>query len=281
MATKLYDFEFGKEFTGEDILTQDKYQSVCLKHSEDLEYAKIDCLYTDFDWRGHMYKDYKITKPVTVFAHSDYSLTDVLLEKYNQPFIKAIFSTNADCFDPRVEGIPHGLGEDCNDSETHPITGNKQILYDVLSSKKEYKYTCYMNFRVKTNYAIRANTWNELVVKPFIYKKLTEDSNINLVDRKYFLQEIYDSRFTVCPRGNGIDTVRIWESLYCRTIPIVKRETAMRYFQDLPILWIDDWSEIESESWLNKQFERIMDSQWNLDKLRMKYWEQRFIQASM
>ena len=276
---KLYDFEFGRDFSGEDILTQDKYQSVCLKHPDILEYAKIDCLYTDFEWRGHIYQNYKITKPVTVFAHSDYPLTDSLVERYSQPYMKYIFSTNADCFDSRVEGIPHGLGEDCNDSETHPITGNKKIVYDILQQKKVYKHTCYMNFRVKTNYAVRATTWNQLVGHMFIHKKLTQDENINLVDRKQFLQDIYDSRFTVCPRGNGIDTVRVWESLYCRTIPIVKKETAMRYFQDLPILWIDDWSDIESESWLNKQFERIMDSQWNLEKLKIGYWEQRFLQA--
>jgi hypothetical protein len=137
-----------------------------------------------------------------------------------------------------------------------------------------------MNFRVKTNYAVRATTWNQLVGHMFIHRKLTHDENINLVDRKQFLQDIYDSRFTVCPRGNGIDTVRVWESLYCRTIPIVKRDLAMRYFQDLPILWIDDWSEIESASWLNKQYERIMDSTWNLDKLKIGYWEQRFLNAA-
>lgn len=279
MATKLLDFQYGSSFTGDDILTQDKYMKSCLKYPDQLEYAKIDCLYNDLEWRGYTYKNYSITKPVTVFAHSDYPLTDNLLSKYDKPFCKFIFSTNADCYNPKVEGIPHGLTEDCHDTDTHPITGNKQILYDVLNQKKEYKYPCYMNFRVKTNYSVRAHTWNLLVGKPFIYKKITQDENINLVDRKQFLQDIYDSAFTVCPRGNGIDTVRVWESLYCRTIPIVKRETAMRYFQDLPILWIDDWTEIESQFWLNKQFERIMDSTWNLDKLKIGYWEQRFVNA--
>lgn len=280
MAMKLNDFVYNSTFVSSDILTQDKYMAACLKHQDILEYAKIDCLYQTCDfWRGYDYRSYQITKPVTVFSHSDYPLTDTLFGKYDKPFLKFVFSTNADCNNPRIEGIPHGLTEDCNDTEQHPITGNKTILYDVLSQKKEYKYPCYMNFRVKTNYNIRAMTWNELVGKPFIYKKLTEDHNINLVDRKQFLQDVYDSAFTICPRGNGIDTVRIWESLYCRTIPIVKRENAMRYFQDLPILWVNDWSEIESHSWLNKQFERIMDSQWNLDKLRISYWEQRFVNA--
>ncbi len=281
MTTKLYDFIFESAFESDDIITQDKYMKSCLKYPELMEYAKIDCLYqTCPEWRGYNYIDYKIKKPVTVFAHSDYRLTDNLIQQYNQHFIKYIFSTNADCFDPRAEGIPHGLTEDCHDTVDHPITGNKNILYDVLRSKKELKYNCYMNFRVKTNYNVRAVTWNTLVDKPFIYKKLTEDHNINLTDRKQFLQDIYDSAFTVCPRGNGIDTVRLWESLYCRTIPIVKRENAMRYFQDLPILWIDDWNEIESVSWLNKQYERIMDSQWNLDKLKIPYWEQRFLVAA-
>lgn len=281
MTTKLYDFVFENAFQKEEIITQDKYMAACMKYPELMEYAKIDCLYqTCPDWRGRDYRNYQITKPVTVYAHSDYALTDRIISHYDKPFIKYIFSTNADCFDNRVEGIPHGLTEFCNDTDTHPITGNQNILYDVLREKKEYKYSCYMNFQVETNRLVRVQTWNELVNLPFIYKKLTKTENINLVDRKQFLQDIYDSSFTICPRGNGIDTVRVWESLYCRTIPIVKRELAMRYFQDLPILWIDDWKEIESQSWLNKQFERIMDSQWNLNKLRIGYWEERFLNAA-
>lgn len=282
MTTKLYQFEFEKQFQGDEILTQDKYMNICLKYPDLMEYVKVDALHeTCKEWRGYNYNDYKITKPVSVFAHGDAPLTDRIVEKYNQPCIKMLFSTNADCyFNNHVEGIPHGLTEDCNDTETHPITGNKQILYDVLRQPKIFRYFCYMNFRLNTNYNVRAPVWNQLIHKPFIYKKITEDKNINLEDRKQFLQDIYDSAFTVCPRGNGIDTVRIWESLYCRTIPIVKREPAMRYFKDLPILWIDDWNEIESHFWLDKQFGRIMDAQWNLDKLRIGYWEQRFLNAA-
>jgi hypothetical protein len=55
----------------------------------------------------------------------------------------------------------------------------------------------------------------------------------------------------------------------------------MRYFEGkLPILWVDNWSEVESKFYLEKHFEQIMDSEWDLDILKMGYWEKRFSSVS-
>jgi len=53
-------------------------------------------------------------------------------------------------------------------------------------------------------------------------------------------------QFSACPRGNGIDTHRLWESLYLGVVPIVERTTLSEYWRGtgLPVVLIDDWGEV-------------------------------------
>ena len=80
----------------------------------------------------------------------------------------------------------------------------------------------------------------------------------------------------LCPRGNGIDTHRMWESLYAGVYPVVQRHIAHKNLDDLPILFVDDFKQI------NKKF--LLDSlallkEKKLDKLNI-YWWQKFIKES-
>ena len=45
----------------------------------------------------------------------------------------------------------------------------------------------------------------------------------------------------------------------------------MNDFTDLPICWIDDWSEVTPE-FLESEYKRITQSTWNLEKLNFSYW---------
>ena len=56
-----------------------------------------------------------------------------------------------------------------------------------------------------------------------------------------YLDNIYNHRFVLCPEGNGIDTHRLWECLYMGTIPIVKANKNVRFYEDLPILMVNEW----------------------------------------
>jgi len=60
-------------------------------------------------------------------------------------------------------------------------------------------------------------------------------------------------------------------SIWAASYPIVKREKAHKLFIDLPILFIDDWSEID-ECLLNEKFEEFSNRNWNFDKLKLSYW---------
>jgi hypothetical protein len=51
-------------------------------------------------------------------------------------------------------------------------------------------------------------------------------------------------KFVACPRGNGTDTHRFWETLYRGSIPVVKRSQWSRSISELgyPIMQLSEWS---------------------------------------
>lgn len=52
------------------------------------------------------------------------------------------------------------------------------------------------------------------------------------------------SLFVVCPRGNGLDTHRFWESLYLGAIPVVLSKHNIPAFYGWPSLVLKEWEEL-------------------------------------
>jgi hypothetical protein len=83
-------------------------------------------------------------------------------------------------------------------------------------------------------------------------------------------------RFIVCPRGNGIDTHRFWETLYRGSLPIVENSEWANYFKShgIPMVVVDDFNEILS--WNKEHFISIWkEHQRNpieIESLWPKYW---------
>ena len=92
----------------------------------------------------------------------------------------------------------------------------------------------------------------------------------------YFYRRILSNyMFVICPEGNGIDTHRLWEALYLKTIPIIKKNKISPFLQkaNLPILILNDWSDLTkfNESKL-KSFYAKKKRFFNNNFLNQKYW---------
>lgn len=272
---KFDEFVYGVAFEQKDFITQDKYLDFADSNRQWIQFVKTDALYHEFEWRGRFCSQFSPEKEIILFSHSDLSLPQHIANIL-QSDQRSIFAVNAECIASNVYGLPHGLTNDCDDTERHPILGNQKILCDVLSKEKAPKHLLYMNFNRTTDQhkpmRIRDALWQRFSLLPFVYKKDCTDKNVNLEDRKQYLQDLYDSKFALCPPGNGIDTVRMWEALYCRTIPIVFSDITLRYFEDLPILWVKSWEEAADPTYLDMMYEKIMSQEWNLEKLKIGYW---------
>jgi hypothetical protein len=61
-----------------------------------------------------------------------------------------------------------------------------------------------------------------------------------------YLADLARHRFSICPRGNGIDTHRFWECQYLGVVPVVERSahTELWEQQGLPMVLLDDWSDL-------------------------------------
>lgn len=92
-----------------------------------------------------------------------------------------------------------------------------------------------------------------------------------LEGRTQFFREIKAHSFTLCPRGNGIDTHRLWETLYMGSIPIVRHDVAINEFNDLPICFVNNWHEVTVE-FLEKERIRIKNATYCMNKLKIGYW---------
>jgi hypothetical protein len=66
------------------------------------------------------------------------------------------------------------------------------------------------------------------------------------------------------------------EALYLGTIPIVKKCIAIEQFYDFPCVFIGDWSEV-TEEFLHKKYEEIMNTEYDLSKLHVSYWNKEIV----
>jgi hypothetical protein len=168
----------------------------------------------------------------------------------------------------KIESLPIGLE---NSKWFRQIDKLSKIKNKLLIEKKNVNLL-YLNHNVRTNIEERLKPY-----KLFNGKNWTTCENgANGFQFNNYIDKIYNHKFVLCPEGNGIDTHRTWETLYLNSIPIEKRNINNQFFKDLPICFVDDWEEI-TEDFLNKEYERIINTKWNLDKLDFNYWKNKIL----
>jgi len=178
------------------------------------------------------------------------------------------YSTNVNMIHPKLVSIPIGV-------ENKRWQGNpskKEQMINKVKEPREWRNLLYICHAIGTNVAQRAEPYKLFEGKPWV----TSHAGHNRVPFDVFIDNIYHHKFMICPEGNGIDCHRTWECLYVGTIPIEKRNTNNQFYTDLPICFVDEWSEI-TKMFLDKEYKRIKNSIWNLDKLDFEYWKNKIL----
>lgn len=210
-------------------------------------------------------------RPTTLITHnSDFAVSQAYpKDMVTFPENVIWYSTNVDVDHPNIRAIPIGL----ENPEWHKnIHKSKVIKY---YSDKAYNlmtpvYTCNAIFNPNTHPSRRAAMDH---FKTF-YDCYCRES-INGQDFGEYAALVSDSLFTVCPRGNGIDTHRLWEALYLGSIPLLEDNINIRFYKDLPIVVVDSFLSISSFSNLindaiDEMLERLPDG--FESRLTMDYW---------
>jgi hypothetical protein len=253
------------DFLESDIITTDGYLEIVRENSERLCYIKTDYFKNGkvpFFWRS---KNHPTEfKRNVIIGHSDHSVEDPDLNGFD-----LVFCVNKNTSDPRVHSIPLGLPNYCDDLPILEILGDKKIVSEISKEKRDKINLAYINFSMETFPEERKNIIEQFVGSHWVSKQKMDSSRSG---REKYLVSLKESKFCFCPRGNGIDTHRMWESLYMGCIPIVKKYHTHDFCDDLPVLFVDEWSQI-NESYLQEKWEEYSNREWNYEKLKLPYWK--------
>lgn len=200
--------------------------------------------------------DGRVTDTPTREDHADTKLIGPNLVKW--------YAQNVDTMHPLVESIPIGLGN----NRWYDKLQDKFI--ERMNNRGTFNNMLYINHSISTNPAEREQPYE--LFKDAIFS--TVENGRYGVDFDHYLEMVNSHLFVISPQGNGIDTHRLWECLYLGTIPIEKRNRNNRFYNDLPISFVDDWAEVTMD-FMKKEFMRIRNSNafWNRQKLDFDYWK--------
>lgn len=84
-------------------------------------------------------------------------------------------------------------------------------------------------------------------------------------------------KYVACPRGNGIDTHRFWETIYRGGIPVVLSSPWSKSLKilDIPFIEVENWSDAPN-SVLNYEKSVAPPSSRKIESLWVPYWKKKF-----
>ena len=78
------------------------------------------------------------------------------------------------------------------------------------------------------------------------------------------MEKMGEYQFVLCPHGGGLDpNPKCWEALIMKAIPIVRKNTMSESLEHLPVVIVDNWSEVTldmMEAWKEEYEIRLNDS---------------------
>ncbi len=236
--------------------------------------------------------------------------------------VKYWFAQNALCDDERVIPIPIGI---CNSFEQPiPQQGSaycggsydycnqiSELLIDSFlnddTSPQEFMYA---NFTVGTNEPYRSVIKNIALESDYINYEDPQDVGFVSGVGKYlsedgpkkYIQKMLNHEAILCPIGAGVDTHRLWETLYCKRIPITINSNSFlhervnqaphyhgegwympllpyeysiysKLYSQFPIVVLDSYRELFDKEHLKNLIEIEKKKEFNVEMLDFNYWK--------
>lgn len=213
----------------------------------------------------------------------------------SNPLVLHIFSQNCDYLGPqkhKVSHLPIGL-------DLHTLAKNKSAFNEKQASTKKQemdlnKVLSHLSPTTKRKKKALVDFHHrDTIAKGFsnveryldpgetrttIANKLKGSPVVDILEKKLPRTKYWAKKgtyaFSISPPGNGLDTHRTWEDLILGCIVIVKSCPMNPLYEGLPVVMIDDWSEINEENftkWLN-EFGDVFHNESYRRRLSLCYW---------
>lgn len=202
-------------------------------------------------WHKHLRPPHAFT---LITCHSDSPVEERHLPILNDENLVVWYAYNVKIEHPKIRPIPIGVCHRLSLDAWLAKSGRGRLtpqLYDLLlleGADTPKSKMFHMSFNIWTNPTER----NRCVMATGL--------PIESQSQPAFLLDLAASRFCVSPEGNGIDCLRVWEALYCRTIPIITRNpmVSMGLYDGLPVVVLDCWEDFASSDFSEERYEELI-----------------------
>lgn len=264
-----------------EVISSDKFLSFAEKN-ESLVYFKRDLVFLGGMWRGRRNPSL-INYPQTldgktlILGHSDKATPAFLSRTISKTKkVARIYGTNLEPVPGLSFSLPLGVTNFTNESKLHTIFGD--VSHFISADKRvgfEEKFSLNLSasFTAKNNKRVRGKVLRVLSDLPSKFKVSVELPDFSAEGRIKFLESARRSTFTVCPEGNGVDTHRLWETLYMGGIPVVTPNPLMNsLYSRLPVLVVKNWSDLSKSNYLEERWHELNHKNWEPSLLKQSYW---------
>jgi hypothetical protein len=277
------DLSFIEQDSGQPYLGSDTYYEICNKH-DNLIFINYDNVnYSLIIDKTKFYLSNQPAKCVIVYQSSGYANIPRAEDKlYNYLMtndkIKMIFSKNCLLKNSKMSPLPMGLRWQRMEREygeskapilkcIKPFTCGPQDSLRLFNDKRSIVLLVGLSMITKS----RTFQYRDLCIK-----NMDIVHRVNNVKQSELYQLLTRSQFVFSPPGYGIDCNRHWEALYMGAIPIMLHSTQDSMYEDLPVLIVDDYKQVNPQMLERAMFD-IHKKSYNFEKLYAPYWEREFL----
>jgi len=200
-------------------------------------------------------------KNIKLITHqTDLSVTKKVFRK-KPKCISKWFAINVDYEHPNLIPLPIGLSNDY--SPKNILKDDYEDLAEVAFNEKTN--LMYVNFQRNTNFISRYKLESKLKNYIWVHHEYPQ------LEIKQYLKHLQSFKFIFSPHGNGIDTHRLWETIYAGSIPVLEEHINFKFYSDLPIIFYKDNKELTLKYLQNKEKDVNLES-FSSRKLSIPYW---------
>lgn len=219
---------------------------------------------------------------VLVSGDSDATIPDdlgtvrgALEQLLSNKYLKHWFCQNMTLTHDKITRLPIGL--DYHTLEKHALWGSitsakkqEEMLISVRNTMRpfwERKIMCYANY----HFAMTPDRKDaeQSIAKSIVYYEPTK------IERFDTWKKQIQFAFVISPHGEGLDCHRTWEALCLGCIPIVKTSKIDKLYDELPVLIVNEWKDVNAE-FLKETVNTFRNKKFNMEKLTLKYWTDKF-----
>ena len=224
-----------------------------LDYRNKINYKKIssgDIIFVKPEFLDEFFREFNyIDKRVSLITHnSDFEINYEIYQKYANKNINWFAQNISFKSESNMNIFPLPIGLENRNYFKNGIISHYTSV-NIRPDQKLNKALC--SFNLSTN-KDRVDVVDKI--------KLNKDIDFQrFANHKYYIQQVSNYKFNICPFGNGLDTHRIWESLMVNTIPVVLKHDFYSNFSDydIPLLQIDSWDDLKNLN--SEEIERIYD----------------------